>query len=72
MLQAFLLFATCSLLFVAVSLATPPPPAEQVERYCWRSPLAVFREQPLTSLLDPRVLAGGLVAVMVVCYLLFA
>jgi SSS family solute:Na+ symporter len=72
MLQAFLLFVTCSLLFVAISLATPPPPSGQVERYCWRSPLAVFREQPLTSLLDPRVLALGLVAVMAVCYLVFA
>jgi len=72
MLQAFLLFATCSLLFVAVSLATPPPASGQVERYCWRSPLAVVRDQPLTSLLDARVLALGLVGVMAVCYLIFA
>jgi SSS family solute:Na+ symporter len=72
MLQAFLLFAICTVIFVAVSLATPAPPAEQVERYCWRHPLAVLREQPLTSLLDPRVFALVLVAVMVVCYLVFA
>jgi len=72
MLQAFLLFVVCSLLFVAVSLMTPPPPDAQVERYCWRSPLAVLRDQPLTSLLDPRVLGLGLVAVMAVCYVVFA
>ena len=50
----------------------PPPPTEQVERYCWRSPWAVLREQPLTSPLDPRVLAGGLVFVMAICYVVFA
>ncbi len=72
MLQAFLLFVVCSLVFVGVSFATPPPPTEQVARYCWRSPWAVLREQPLTSPLDPRLLAGGLIIVMAVCYVVFA
>jgi SSS family solute:Na+ symporter len=71
-LQAFLLFAVCSVIFIAVSVVTPPPSEAQVERYCWRSPLAVFREQPLKSPLDPRVLAVALVGMMVVCYFLFA
>ena len=72
MLQAFILFAICSILFAGVSLITPPPTEEQVRRYCWQSPAAVLREQPFTGLFDVRVLAIALVAVLVGCYLVFA
>jgi SSS family solute:Na+ symporter len=68
MLQAFLLFAACSILFVAVSLCTPPPSAEQVDRYSWPSPLAVIKEKPWSGLLDPRGLAILLLLVLGACY----
>jgi SSS family solute:Na+ symporter len=68
MLQAFLLFAASSALFVAVSLATPPPPREQVDRFTWRSPLAVLGEKPISGPLDPRLLALALVLSMAACY----
>jgi SSS family solute:Na+ symporter len=72
MLQAFVLFAICSILFIFVSLITPPPNDEQVRRYCWPSPMAVLREQPFTGIFDVRLLAIVLVVVIVGCYVVFA
>jgi len=72
MLQAWLLFVTCSALYVLVSFLTPPPEPERVERYCWSNPLAVISGERLSGLSDPRILACLLVVVMVVCYCIFA
>ena len=72
MLQAFLLLAASSAIFVGVSLASPPPDQARVARYCWKSPLAVITEKPPAGLGDPRVIAALLIAVVVVCYCLFA
>ncbi len=72
MLQAFLLFAASSAIFVGVSLASPTPDQARVARYCWKSPLAVITEKPPAGLGDPRVIAALLIAVVVVCYCLFA
>lgn len=72
MLQAFLLFAVCSAIFVFVSLRTPPPDPEQVRKYCWSHPLAAIAEAPFSGVLDPRVAAAGLVGVMAVLYWVFA
>jgi SSS family solute:Na+ symporter len=72
MLQAFYLFAACSVIFVVTSLLTPPPDPGQVRKYCWSNPLAAITEAPFTGFLDPRVLATALVAVMVVLYRVFA
>lgn len=72
MLQAGILFGLCSAVLVGVSLITLPPEAAQVERYCWKNPLAVITEKPISGLLDPRILAVLLVITMVVCYCIFA
>jgi SSS family solute:Na+ symporter len=72
MLQAWWLFVICSVVFVIVSLLTPPPSRACVERYCWSNPLAVIVEQPVRSLLDPRVLSLTLLILLGVCYYLFA
>ena len=72
MLQAGVLFGLCSVVLVVVSLLTPPPESQRIERYCWKNPLAVVTEKPLCGLLDPRVLSVLLVVVMVLCYCIFA
>ena len=72
MLQTWLLFTICSVIFVVVSLLTPPPAPDRVERYCWSNPLAIVTERKLTGMTDPRLLALLLVVVMAVCYYLFA
>jgi SSS family solute:Na+ symporter len=72
MLQAFFLFAACSLVFVIVSLVTPPPDAARVGQYCWEKPWEAVTGTSITGPLDPRILAVVLVLVMVVLYGVFA
>jgi len=72
MLQAGILFGLCSAVLVGVSLVTPPPQPQRVQRYCWKSPWAVVTEKPITGVFDPRVLAVLLVITMGVCYWIFA
>ena len=72
MLQAWWLFVICSVLLVVVSLATPAPRDECIDRYCWPSPLAMLVGRPLDGLLDPRVCALVLLLLLAVCYYLFA
>ena len=72
MLQAGILFGICSAVLVGVSLVTPPPDPAQVEHYCWKNPLAVITEKPVSGLFDPRILAVLLVIAMAICYWIFA
>ena len=72
MLQAWILFMICSAVYVVVSLLTPPPTPDCVDRYCWPNPLAVLTERRIGGVSDPRVLALLLVLVMVGCYSVFA
>lgn len=72
MLQAWWLFVICSAVFVVVSLLTPAPDPQQVERYCWSHPLAAITEKKLTGPLDPRILAMFLIIIMATCYFIFA
>jgi SSS family solute:Na+ symporter len=72
LLQAWYLFCICSFIFVTVSLLTRPPKPEQIEKYCWKNPLAAITEKRLTGILDPRILSILLIAVMAICYWIFA
>ena len=71
MLQAFFMTVILSIIFVAVSLATPPPPPEKTEGLTWRTPLEALsrlRDQPGA---DPRWVALALCAVMAGLYVVF-
>ncbi|MBN1419997.1 MAG: sodium:solute symporter [Planctomycetes bacterium] len=72
MLQSAALFGISSIILVVVSLATPAPRPEQVERFCWKSPLAAITEKPIDRILDPRVLSIALVILLAICYVIFA
>jgi uncharacterized sodium:solute symporter family permease YidK len=72
MLQAWILFVICSAIYLVVSLLTPPPPPQCVEKYCWANPLAIITERSISGITDPRVLALLLVLVLVGCYCIFA
>lgn len=71
MIQAFLMFCIWSVVFVVISLLTPRPLPEQVESTTWPNPLAVIVHGCVTSVTDPRVLAGLLLVVMIVLYYVF-
>jgi SSS family solute:Na+ symporter len=65
------MFLIWSAVFVVVSLMTPAPPAEQVANTTWPNPLSVIFQGRLTGLTDARLLAGVLLALMVVLYYIF-
>lgn len=71
MMQAWWGFVIASGIFVTVSLLTPPPPREKVEGLTWESPLRVIFHGKLEGWGDPRLLAGLLLAMMVVLYAVF-
>ena len=71
MMQGVYMFLIWSVLYVIVSLLTPPPPAEQVEDTTWPNPLSVIFQGRLSGVTDPRLLAGVLFAGMIVLYWIF-
>jgi len=71
MMQAWWVFCLCSVLFVVVSLLTPPPAAEQIEGLTWEHPFSVIFGRKLESFSDPRIVAGLLLGTMIVLYCIF-
>ena len=68
MMQAWWLFVITSIFFVIVSLFTPKPDPKVVEEMTWESPLHVFTHGKVSGWNDPRVIAGGLLLLMVILY----
>lgn len=68
MLAGPILCAVCLITYVLVSLATPPPPAHQLENACWGSPLKALANGRFTGLCDPRALSVLLLLLMFVLY----
>ena len=71
LMQAWWSFCLCSIVFVAVSLLTPPPAPEKVEGLTWEHPLEVILHAKKTGAPDPRTVAAVLTAVMVALYWIF-
>ncbi len=71
MMQAWWVFCICSVLFILVSLATPPPAAEKVDGLTWEHPLAVIFGKELEGFFDPRIVVSLLLATMAVLYYVF-
>ena len=71
MMQAWWMFCLCSALFVVVSLMTPRPDPETVAALTWKSPAAVLTHGRIQGWGDPRILAGGLLTILVVLYMIF-
>jgi len=68
MMMGLILLSMCIVVYVAVSLATPAPSAEDLQRMGWQPPLAAIFEKRLVGVTDPRVVAIGLFTVMIVLY----
>ena len=71
MMQAWWMFCLCSVIFVVVSLLTSRPDPAQIEGLTWRSPAAVLTQGRVRGLGDPRILAGGLLALLALLYYFF-
>ena len=68
LMQAWWYFCILSVLYVVISLMTPPPKAEQVEGLTWDSPFAFLRRSEIRGIQDPRLLAGLLFGFLVLMY----
>ena len=68
----FWLFCFCSVVYVTVSLLTPMHSPEQLENVCWDHPIKAITRGKLSGITDPRLVAGVLLAVMIVLYYLMA
>ena len=70
MMQAWWLFVICSIVFFAVSLATPAPAKEVTDKYCWDKPWTALLG-PVQGVLDPRILSAITLAILSVVYWVF-
>ena len=70
MMQAWWLFCICSVIYVIVSYLTPKPAPEKVDNMTWKSPKEVIFQGKIKGLSDPRLLAGGLLVLMIVLYII--
>jgi SSS family solute:Na+ symporter len=69
MMQAWWLFCICSVIYVIVSYLTPKPAPEKVDNMTWKSPKEVIFQGKIKGISDPRVLAGGLLLLMIILYI---
>lgn len=72
MMQAWWLFCICSVIYVIVSYLTPKPAPEKVDNMTWKSPKEVIFQGKIKGLSDPRLLAGGLLVLMIVLYIILS
>jgi SSS family solute:Na+ symporter len=70
MMAGLILLCMCIAVYVIVSLLTPAPTAEELDKMGWKSPLHAIISDRFTGIRDPRLMAGILFVVMIVLYYL--
>ena len=68
LMQAWWYFCILSVVYVVISVMTPPPRAAQVEGLTWESPLAFLKKSEIKGIQDPRLLAGLLFGFLALMY----
>lgn len=71
LMQAWWMFCLCSLIYIGISLATPPPRPEAIEGLTWPNPIAALTREPLRNASDPRIMAAVLLSVLIAMYAIF-
>ncbi len=71
MMQAWWMFCICSVVYVAISLLTPPPAPESVDGLTWSHPLAALTQEQFKGLRDPRLIAAVLAVAVGILYYIF-
>ena len=71
MMAGLILFVFCVALYVIVSLLTPRPAEDQLTDLCWGKPSQAIMRGRITGPTDPRVMAGILVVIMIILYIIF-
>jgi SSS family solute:Na+ symporter len=70
LLQAFYYFCILSVIYVVISLLTPPPKPEQIEGVTWEKPYHFLTRTEFPGLSDPRKLGAALIAFLCLMYFL--
>jgi SSS family solute:Na+ symporter len=70
MMMGLILLTMCIIIYVIVSMKTPAPTQEELDAMGWRPPLKVLTETKIKGLTDPRVIALGLVILMIILYVI--
>ncbi len=68
MLVGGIFFAFCLVIYIIVSLMTPPPNEANLKNLVWDSPLAFLKEGKIEGVTDPRIMALILLVLMIVLY----
>jgi len=71
MMVGLILLLFCIIVYVIVSLLTPKPSQEQLTNLCWDNPLQAITQGKVKGLTDPRIMAGILLVIMLVLYIIF-
>ncbi len=71
MLQAFFMTLICTVVFVAVSKATPPPPREKIDGLTWGNPWEALTQRWRTPGVDPRSISLLLCLTIALLYWVF-
>jgi SSS family solute:Na+ symporter len=72
MMAAFYLFALCSLVLVTTSLVWPHQHTAQSERLVWNNPWEALADAGWRGVLNYKLMAGLLFAIMILLYMVFA
>lgn len=68
MMMGLILLCMCIVIYVVVTMVTPAPTAEELERIGWEPPLKSIFEKKITGIKDPRIVAIGLFTLMIILY----
>lgn len=68
MMMGLILLSMCISVYVIVSLMTPAPTEEELERMGWQSPLKAIIGTKISGVFDPRLIACGLFIFMAILY----
>ena len=68
MMAGLILLCMCVTVYVIVSLLTPAPTADELEKMGWEPPLRSITSGKITGITDPRLMAGVLFVMMVILY----
>jgi len=68
MMMGLILLCMCIVIYVVTSLLTPAPTAEELEKMGWQPPLRTLMETKIRGISDPRIIAIGLIVLMVILY----
>ncbi len=70
MMAGLILLCMCVSVYVIVSLVTPAPTAEELEKMGWQPPHKAITSTKITGITDPRIAAMLLFVVMIILYCL--